>query len=99
MSDRSNADPRKKVYNSAAWRYGTRPAVLERDGYRCKCGAEATSVHHWPLSCLELMARGLDPLDPAYCVSRCAECHGREDARKKERKPNRFLSTVTRATR
>lgn len=56
------------------WR-NTRPAVLERDGYRCHwCGQAANTVDH-----LIPRARGGTD-DPANLVAACGTCNSRRGA-------------------
>lgn len=85
---RAPDDPRTKLYNSAAWQR-TRKTRLDMDGHVCRsCGAPARSVHHAPLSVLDLIAQGIDPLDVSTCLTLCARCHGRADGAQAPRPPS-----------
>jgi 5-methylcytosine-specific restriction protein A len=59
-----------------------RPGVLARDPVCVLC-KRAPSLHadHWPLSRRELLARNLDPDDPAHGRGLCGPCHSSETAR------------------
>jgi hypothetical protein len=77
----SHCDACAPNYNyDSEWRNVTRPAVLARDGHRCRikaddgCTVIATSVHRLP----EFGPYHDGNLD-AY-VSGCAHCHGVVDA-------------------
>jgi 5-methylcytosine-specific restriction enzyme A len=49
---------------------------LERDPICVICGiAPATVADHYPLSRKELVARGMDPNDPAHGRGLCKPCH------------------------
>jgi hypothetical protein len=97
---RAPNDPRTLVYNSRAWRRTSR-LVRERDGHECRdCHADANTAHHDP-PLLELLALGLDPFDPDYCLTLCRTCHGRRDGARASKvkaqvkaQTNRFLTTV-----
>jgi 5-methylcytosine-specific restriction enzyme A len=53
-----------------------RAPVLERDPICVICGiASATVADHYPLSRKELVARGMDPNDPAHGRGLCKPCH------------------------
>ncbi len=59
-----------------------RPAVLARDPVCVLCRRAASCVaDHWPLSRRELVARGMDPDDPAHGRGLCTSCHNRSTAR------------------
>lgn len=81
---------------SGASRYGPghqrrfRPGVLKAAAGRCACpGCTAhegpcpetpTVADHYPLDRDELVARGLDPDDPAHGRALCPPCHNRHTA-------------------
>ena len=90
---RQTADfaPLRAVYNTHRWRKVTRPAVLERDGYRCRyCGVSADDgatldVAHRE-STTRLLKAGRDPFDPDVCVTLCRSCHNRTAPHHRDRK-------------
>jgi 5-methylcytosine-specific restriction enzyme A len=67
-----------------------RPRVLARDphcvctedghGHTGRCGAPSTHADHHPLSRRQLVARHLDPDDPAHGRGLCAPCHNSHTA-------------------
>jgi len=67
-----------------------RPKVLEADplcvctelghGHRGVCGLPSTVADHYPLSRRELVARGMNPYDPAHGRGLCSGCHNPETA-------------------
>jgi 5-methylcytosine-specific restriction enzyme A len=74
--------------NARARGYGTeherrfRAAVLARDPQCVLCrSAPSRHADHWPLDRRDLVARGLDPNDPARGRGLCGPCHSSETAR------------------
>lgn len=70
----------RRIYSHRRWRQVTRPAVLERDGHRCRyCGNPAPAgqaldvAHIRPTH--ELLAAGADVFDPDLCVAAHRRCH------------------------
>lgn len=62
--------PKTRPGSTRRWREKVRPAVLERDGYRCQvCGAPAEHVDHIVRVC----DGGTD--DPANLRATCAACN------------------------
>lgn len=76
---RSYTDPKiLKFYRSKEWKT-LRAFVLQRDGYRCTCGAIAEDVDHIiPLDTPEGWARRLDPDN---CRALCVSCHNKKHGR------------------
>jgi hypothetical protein len=66
--------PRRSLYNSATWAR-VRPAVLERDGYRCRvrargCTGAATQVDH-----VVSVVEGGSWFDPDNLRASCSHCN------------------------
>ncbi len=67
--------------DTAQWRHVTRPAVLARDGNRCRlqlagCTATATTVHRLPEH------GSYHDGDLSAYVSACLACHGQADGQR-----------------
>ena len=68
------------VYASPAHR-AFRAAVLQRDPVCVECrNQQSTVADHYPLTRRELVARRLDPNNPAAGRGLCATCHNRHTA-------------------
>lgn len=59
-----------------------RAEVLAREPYCRLCYAPATVADHHPLSRRELVARGLNPNNPARGRGLCVRCHNRETSKR-----------------
>ena len=90
-------DPRRKVWNSHAWRK-IRLHAIARDG-----GCLGTGPHGGPLSVHHIVPIGDDPtlaFDLSNLTTRCVRCHGRMEGgkgarpRAKVEHVNRFTSTL-----
>jgi 5-methylcytosine-specific restriction protein A len=58
-----------------------RAAVLERDPVCVICRTEPSTVaDHYPLERTDLIARGMNPNEPAYGRGLCAPCHNQHTA-------------------
>ena len=77
--DRVRGTSTQRGYGAGHRRF--RAQVLERDPWCKLCGARATVADHHPLSRRDLVAKGLDPDDPARGRGLCKPCHDRETAR------------------
>ena len=81
----SRGSPAERGYNSEH-RQRFRADVLRAQPYCVLCLLEgrltpSTDADHYPLSRRELVARGLDPNDPAHGRGLCSLCHKRETAK------------------
>ena len=71
--------PQRWVYRDKRWAT-TRNIVLARADHACQlCGAPATIADHHPYPLTELLRRGLDPFDYAWCRALCHQCSGHHD--------------------
>jgi 5-methylcytosine-specific restriction endonuclease McrA len=73
-----HAKQRRQGKDTSYWRRTLRPAVLERDGYRCvDCGTPDDLT-------VDLVNPALNgdhlAAQPEDCATRCRSCHGSKDA-------------------
>jgi 5-methylcytosine-specific restriction protein A len=79
-ADRARGTASQRGYTGAGHR-AFRTAVLHRDPICVQCrAAPSTVADHHPLSRRELIARGMNPNDPANGRGLCKPCHDRETA-------------------
>lgn len=72
-ADARRGTARQRGYDRAHERFRRR--VLRRDPRCVLCGEKSTDADHFPTSRRELVARGLNPNDPAYGRGLCHSCH------------------------
>lgn len=91
QAERARGTARQRGYDGRHERI-FRAGVLRRDplcvctdqghGHGPRCLRPSRVADHWPLSRRELVARGLDPYDPAHGRGLCSVCDPKQTARR-----------------
>ncbi len=79
-AERARGSATERGYTSSG-HLAFRAVVLARDPICVECDlAESTVADHYPLSRVELIARGMNPNDPKHGRGLCLRCHSIQTA-------------------